>query len=132
MMNAFNKVVDWFKIVLTDLGLENPCKSIGTSVADVSQSIVLFGAGLIVGLVTRRYLKFIFFAAAVLVGGVKFLEFKGLLTVDWTSIYSFLGITSDMAVDSLQALGLAYLDWIKTHLVAAFGLILGLYIGLTN
>ena len=131
-MSAFQKIVDWFKVVLTDLGLENPCKSIGTDIAAVSQCIVLFGAGLVFGLVTRRYLKIIFFAAAVLIGGVKFLEFKGLLTVDWTSIYSFFGITSDMAVDSFQALGLAYLDWIKANLVAAFGLVLGLYIGLTN
>ena len=132
MMSAFKKVVDWFKIVFTDLGLEGPLKSIGTNIADVSQCVVLFGAGLIVGLVTRRYLRLIFFAAAVLVGGVKLLEFKGLLTVDWTSIYSFVGVSGDMAVDSFQALGLGYLDWMKTNLVAAFGLILGLYIGLTN
>lgn len=132
MISAIQKIVDWFKIVLTDLGLENPCRSIGTDVTAVSQSIVLFGAGLLFGLVTRRYLKVLFFGVAVLIGGVKFLEFKGLLTVDWTSIYSALGITGDMAVDSLQALGLAYLDWIKANLVASFGLILGLYIGLTN
>jgi uncharacterized membrane protein (Fun14 family) len=132
MMSALQRVVDWFKVVLTDLGLEAPLQSIGTNVADIAQGIVLFGSGLIVGLVARRYLKVMFFAAAVLIGGVKFLEFKGLLTVDWVSIYSFMGIQGDMAVDSFQALGLAYLDWIKTHLVAAFGLILGLYIGLTN
>ena len=132
MLNAFKKVVDWFKIVFTDLGLEGPLKSIGTNIADVSQGIVLFGSALIVGLVARRYLKLIFFAFAVLVGGVKLLEYKGLLTVDWTSIYSFVGITGDMAVDSLQALGLGYLDWMKANVVAAFGLILGLYIGLTN
>lgn len=132
MVNAFTKVVDWFKIVLTDLGLEGPCKSVGTNIVDVANAIVLFGTGLIVGLLTRRYLKVIFFAAAVLVGGVKFLEFKGLLTVDWTSIYSFMGIQGNMAVDSFQALGLGYLDWMKNHLVAAAGLILGLYIGLTN
>ncbi len=131
-VDVFKKVVSWFKVVLTDLGLENPLKSVGATVSDVAEGLTLLGVGLIFGFVARRYLKLLVFALVVLVGGVKLLEFKGFLTVDWASMYSNVAITNGMPVDSLQGLLLGYLDWMKANVVASCGLIIGLYFGMIH
>lgn len=131
-MDVFKKIVSWFKVVLTDLGLENPLKSIGASVSDVAEGLTLLGIGLLVGFVARRYLRIIIFAVIVLIGGVKLLEYKGFLTVDWSSMYSNIAINNGMPVDSLQGLLLGYLDWMKANVVASCGLVIGLYFGMIH
>lgn len=131
-MDVFKKIVSWFKVVLTDLGLEAPLKSINATVSDVAEGLTLLGVGLLVGFVARRYLRLIIFAAVVLVGGVKLLEFKGFLTVDWSSMYSNIAINNGMPIDSLQGLLLGYLDWIKANVIASCGLLIGLYFGMIH
>jgi len=132
IVDVFKKIVSWFKVVLTDLGLENPLKSIGASVSDVAEGLTLLGIGLLVGFVARRYLRIIIFAVIVLIGGVKLLEYKGFLTVDWSSMYSNIAINNGMPVDSLQGLLLGYLDWMKANVVASCGLVIGLYFGMIH
>lgn len=132
VVDVFKKIVSWFKVVLTDLGLEAPLKSINATVSDVAEGLTLLGVGLLVGFVARRYLRLIIFAAVVLVGGVKLLEFKGFLTVDWSSMYSNIAINNGMPIDSLQGLLLGYLDWIKANVIASCGLLIGLYFGMIH
>lgn len=132
VVDVFRKIVTWFKVVLTDLGLENPLRSMGTTISDVAEGLSLLGIGLLVGFVARRYLRLILFAAVILIGGVKLLEFKGFLTVDWASMYSNVALSNGMPIDSMQGLLLGYLDWMKTNVVAACGLIVGLYFGMIH
>ena len=132
VVDVFKKIVSWFKVVLTDLGLEGPLKSINATVSDIAEGLTLLGIGLLVGFAARRYLRLLVFAIIVLIGGVKLLEFKGFLTVDWSSMYSNLAINNGMPVDSLQGLLLGYLDWMKANVVASCGLVIGLYFGMIH
>ena len=132
MLNFWKKIIDWFSKVLTDLGMEGPLKSVGTTVSDVSQAISLFMVGLIAGFIARKSLKIVILSLIVLVGGIKFFEMRGFLTVDWVSLYSQIGFSNGLPIESFQALMLGYLDWIKGNLVPAFGLIVGLYFGLAG
>ena len=132
MLNFWKKIIDWFSKVLTDLGMEGPLKSVGTNVSDVSQAISLFMVGLISGFIARKSLKIVVLSLIVLIGGIKFFEMRGFLTVDWISLYSQIGFSNGLPIDSFQALMLGYLDWIKGNLVPSFGLIVGLYFGLAG
>ena len=132
MLNFWKKIIDWFSKVLTDLGMEGPLKSVGTNVSDVSQAISLFMVGLISGFIARKSLKIVVLSLVVLIGGIKFFEMRGFLTVDWVSLYSQIGFSNGLPIDSFQALMLGYLDWIKGNLVPALGLIVGLYFGLAG
>ncbi len=132
MLNFWKKIIDWFSKVLTDLGMEGPLKSVGTNVSDMSQAISLFMVGLISGFIARKSLKVVVLSFVVLIGGIKFFEMRGFLTVDWVSLYSQIGFSNGLPIDSFQALMLGYLDWIKGNLVPAFGLIVGLYFGLAG
>jgi len=130
MFNFWTKSVDWLRGFLTDIGLSGPLKSIGTNVADVSQAISLLVVGFLVGFFARKTFKILLISVLVLIGGIKFFEMRGFLTVDWVSLYAQIGFSNGLPIDSVQALLLGYLDWVKANLVPAFGLITGLYFGL--
>jgi hypothetical protein len=132
MFNFWTKSVDWLRGFLTDVGLEGPLKSIGTNVTDVAQATWLLGVGFVAGFLARQTFKILFISLLVLIGGIKFFEMRGFLTVDWASIYAQIGFSNGLPIDSIQALLLGYLDWVKVNLVPAFGLIVGLYFGLTS
>lgn len=130
MVNILGNLIAWMKNFLHDLGLDQTLESVGTNSMEVAQSVVLLIAGFVVAFLASRYFKYVFFAVLILALGVRMLEYRGLLTVDWNQLYHTIGVDSGLSVDSLQALAMSYFEWMKSNAVAAISMLLGAYFGI--
>jgi uncharacterized membrane protein (Fun14 family) len=116
--------------VLKDLGLEKTLQGFGTNTHDAAFALVLGGVGFLGGFFARKYFRFMFLSTIVLAIGIKMLEHKGMISVDWRSLYAVAGVNSTWPITSLQVFFDTFLEWMKQHMIPSLGLMFGFYSGL--
>ncbi len=106
--------------------LKKWAESIGGSSAEAIQAAIYFGLCFATGFLFKKYFKLVFVCLIVSLFVIKGLEYGKFLTIDWSAVKGFCGISQ---ASDLNAVSNNCFAWIKAHLLLTGASVVGFLVG---
>jgi len=101
-------------------------KEVFDSPSKTVQAFLYFGAGLLLGVICKRYLKYILWGVVVAFIVVKWLEYRHAITVNWPGLYTTIGLGP---TPDIHAMSIRMFEWIKVNWINAIAITVGFLLG---
>ena len=72
--------------------------SLRFSLSEINSYVAIFGAGVIIGFISRRFFSLVLLSLLISLIIVKGLELQNVLKIDWTMITSYLGFDTNVSL----------------------------------
>jgi len=118
----------WFETFKEKLNVENLAKKFDLSKEKIITLVLYLGAGFIFGFLFKKYLRYVFVLALIIVG-IYALQKTGAITftVDWVRMNEVFGIKGIPQIDG--NVFSIFWGWIKANLAVSISFLLGFIIG---
>ncbi len=127
-MMWFDSATEWVKNRLVALNLEESFEHAGISIDEISAATVLFGVGIIAGFIIKKYFKLVLFGTVCVILSVRWLELRGLVTIDWALVNQSFGVEA-LPTAQVQEILKSSFEWAKVHVASTISALIGFYLG---
>ena len=124
--NGFSSIMTSIKNAWNNLDLKQLSEKIGGNSSEAVQAALYFGIAFAAGFFFKKYFKFLFACLLVSLVTIKIFEFNSWLTIDWSGIKNFIGMTQGVSINAFIS---TYVAWIKSHVLLFISAVVGFLIG---
>ncbi|MFC1854662.1 FUN14 domain-containing protein [Candidatus Dependentiae bacterium] len=114
------------EVKIPEINIPDTLGGLDLSIAELGRAATYLGIGVVIGLLCRKYLRFVLTVAVVTFLLVKGLEHRQILTVDWGGLYMLLGFDSTATFETILNI---LFDWVKEQSLVAISAMIGFFIG---
>jgi len=125
-MNGQSEPQGWLDTLKQTFSLEELGKRFDLSLNNILEMSAYLGIGFISGFLVKKYGRYV--VCAVLIAGLSIwgLEHLNIITIDWARAKDVIGVSDTQTVQSLWGI---YIAWVKEHIFAAAGVVIGFLVG---
>lgn len=124
--NGFSSIMASIKDAWNNLDLKKLSEKIGGNSSEAVQAALYFGIAFAAGFFFKKYFKFLFACLLVSLVTIKIFEFNSWLTIDWSGIKNFIGMTQGVSINALIS---THVAWIRAHVLLFISAVVGFLIG---
>ncbi len=107
-------------------GIDEWINSVVNSSSQTVQALLFFVGGLLFGVLCRKYLKFAMWGLLMTFVIVKWFEYQGVLTVDWSGVYALFGMGPSFDINGTSV---GVFEWIRGNVVVFSAGLIGFLLG---
>ena len=113
-------------VKIPDLSIPDTIGGLDLSIAELGRAATYLGIGVVVGLLCRKYLRFVITVTIVSFLIIKGLEHRQILSVDWSAMNTMIGFEPTATFESILNI---LFDWVKEQSLIAISALIGFFIG---
>lgn len=126
IMDMFNNAISWIKNFWDNLDLQKLSENIGGTSSEAVLAAIYFGLSFAIGILLKKYLKFLFGCVVCSIILIKVMEYNTLVTINWADFATVFGFGQEVNFNSISN---QFFDWIKNNVLLFISSTVGFLIG---